>query len=119
MFRFLIPFLGSHMMGRASTGETRDCAIAPELLNTREARCVGVDARHSSQSGDRRYMPLARLRFPALAHFFLFDLVALAGREKKVGFKAVLASVEIVVAAALCKQFSMVAAFEDEALLDY
>ena len=55
------------------------------------------------------YAPIILLPPVAWLCFPVFEAVAFAGREEEVGFKAVLASVEIVVAAAKSKQLGMIA----------
>jgi len=91
------------MMGRASTGGTAGATTLGGKRATSGKLSCGYGRLHGSRSEDRRHGPRARLRFPAFVHFFLFDLVAFARGEKQVGFKTVLAGVEVVVAAALCK----------------
>jgi hypothetical protein len=116
------------MMGRTSTGETRGVRrCGQEKRGVGEAYCAGADPSTSLRAGSRTTAGqetgatrrFRQLLFPVFAFFFVFDFVAFAGREKQVGFEAVLAGVKVVIAAAVGKQFSMVAALDDEALLDH
>ena len=114
------PLLASQMMGRASTSETQEEGASIWGTNP-----PGLKPPHVFDTfGTTEVVPfhdgLNLTDYLLFLRLIVVDnLVAFAGREKQIGFEAVLAGVEVVVAATQRKQLGMVAALDDAALLDH